>query len=127
MLLIIVGVHLLLNGARYVNNSEILIFEIGQDNEALQCVTNKIPCCRTTRTGQWYYPNGTQVSVKGHSHFFYRDRGNNGTVNLNRFNENITSPTGQFCCVVPDSNDTNQALCVSIVLELTSSTMSCKS
>jgi hypothetical protein len=129
MLLIIVGVHLLLNGTRYANNSEILIFEIGQVNseaesdvnEALQCVTNKMPCCRSDRIGQWYFPNGMLVSVKGRSQFFYRDRGDNGTVNLNRVSENVMSPTGQFCCVVPDSNGTNQTLCVNIVLELTSS------
>ena len=126
----IVGVYLFLNGTRYTNNSEILIFEIGKVNpqaesdvnEALQCVTNKKPCCKTARIGQWYFPNGTEVTIQGNTQpFFYRNRGDNGTINLNRISKNVLFPTGQFCCVVPDSNDINQTLCVNIVLELTSS------
>ena len=128
-----IGVYLRLKGTNYTNDSEISIFEIGNVdplvesdvNEALQCVTNKMPCCRMEeyRIGHWYFPNGTEVKREGDvPPAFYRNRGNDRTVNLNRANENIIAPTGQFCCVVPDNNDTNQTLCINIVLnELASS------
>ena len=128
-----IGIYLRLKGTNYTNNSEILIFEIGKVNprvesdvnEALQCVTNKMPCCKMDRIGHWYFPNETNVTIEGAVPpplSFYRNRGNDGTVNLNRVHENVIDPTGQFCCVVPDNNDTNQTLCVNIVLnELTSS------
>ena len=46
---------------------------------------------------------------------FYRNRGYNddGTVNLNR-KVNVASPTGLFCCMVPDAVDINQILCADI-------------
>ena len=92
-------------------------------NEALQCITNKMPCCKMAKIGHWYFPNGEEVTIQGNAPpFFYRNRGNDGTVNLNRVHESVITPTGQFCCVVPDNNDINQKLCVNIVLdELTSS------
>ena len=46
---------------------------------------------------------------------FYRNRGDNGRVYLNRpTNNNIMSPTGQFCCEVSDVTGVNQTLCVVI-------------
>ena len=44
---------------------------------------------------------------------FYRNRGDNGEVSLNR-PSGVESPTGQFCCEVPDAINTNQTLCVNI-------------
>ena len=42
---------------------------------------------------------------------FYRSRGNNGQVFLNRItNDNFT--TGRFCCEVPDTTGVDQTLCV---------------
>ena len=48
---------------------------------------------------------------------FYRNRGDNGQVYLNRpTNNNITtmSPTGRFCCEVSDATGIHQTLCVVI-------------
>ena len=48
---------------------------------------------------------------------FYRNRGDNGQVYLNRpTNNNITAvtPIGRFCCEVPDTTGINQILCVLI-------------
>ena len=46
---------------------------------------------------------------------FYRIRGANGEVSLNR-PSGIESPTacGRFCCEVPDATNINQTLCVNI-------------
>ena len=56
-------------------------------NNALQCVTDKSPCCRfANRVGEWYFPNGT-VILSGPGPAFYRNKGHDdGTVNLNYIN-----------------------------------------
>ena len=90
-------------------------------NDALQCITDKSPCCRFSpnTAGEWYFPNGTVVSEEGASSAtFYRNRGfDDGTVNLNRHIDVLSSvsiPTGLFCCVLPDMDDDNQRLCADI-------------
>ena len=98
----------------YANNSAIQITEIGEtdtvtmppppnSNNGLQCITDRMPCCAAVRAGDWNFPNGTAVSVQGVATTFYRNRGDDGTVNLNRLNTNIMMPTGLFCCEVPDA------------------------
>ena len=69
----------------YVNNSVISITEIGETspdtdlNEGLQCITDRVLCCRTAfRAGEWYFPNGTMVPVESPTaspSTFYRNRG----------------------------------------------------
>ena len=107
----------------YANNSVIPITEIGEtdpitaQNEGLQCVTDRRPCCGTppNRFGEWYFPNGTAVPSIGSARSFYRSRGDDGTVNLNHhINDNLMSPAGHFCCEVPDATDTAQVVCVYI-------------
>jgi hypothetical protein len=49
---------------------------------------------------------------------FYRNRGDDGTVNLNRLNTNIFTPTGLFCCEVPDAAGDTQPLCANIGMQL---------
>jgi hypothetical protein len=117
------GVYLSLKGVVYANNSFIAITEIGESdryttavNEALQCVTDRRPCCYTSpgRVGEWYFPNGSVVPIQSFSSSFYRNRNNDGVINLNRVNTNIISPVGQFCCQVPDSANVLQNICAYI-------------
>ena len=112
------GVYLSLKGAIYPNNSDIIITEIGEtypSNEALQCVTDWMFCCRYYRAGAWYYPSGGGMVLKSDSATaFYRSRGDDGTVNLNRVSSDVMMPTGRFCCVVPDATSTNVTLCANI-------------
>ena len=101
-------------GKIYSNNSFFFISEIGRldSNSALQCVSGKEFCCRylDDRIGEWYFPHGEQVPIEYHATTFYRNRANNGTVNLNRF-DNVVSPIGQYCCHVPNATDILQTLC----------------
>jgi hypothetical protein len=107
----------------YANNSAIQITEIGETNPdinqngGLQCITDRMPCCGTTpnRAGQWYMytPDRTMVPVQSTAVSFYRNRGIDGTVNLNRVS-GVTMPTGLFCCEVPDATSVMQKLCASI-------------
>ena len=63
--------------------------------------------------GQWYYPDGLMVPNDAAGQDFYRTRGNNQTIYLNRKNDAQT-PTGSFCCELPDNVDVTHTLCVSL-------------
>ena len=108
--------RLLFKGKIYGSNSLFFINEIGKSNSnsALQCVTDKRECCRWSRLGEWYFPDGSRVPIENDATVFYRNRANNGIVNLNRFSDDIMSPTGQYCCQVPDNTTVNQKLCAYI-------------
>ena len=121
------GIYLSLKEVFYANNSVIQITEIGQTNTAmppsnngLQCVTDRMPCCAAVmgRAGEWNFPDGTAVPVLGAgptmATTFYRSRGSDGTVNLNRLNANVIMPTGLFCCEVPDAAGRMQRVCANI-------------
>jgi hypothetical protein len=62
--------------------------------------------------GEWFYPNGSLVRIKDSGDDVYRDRGP-GIMRLNRRN-NAMSPTGLFCCVIPDATSTNKTTCINI-------------
>ena len=68
--------------------------------------------------GHWYYPNGTEVPGNGPTEgkfFFFRTRGyNDGTVNVFRRNNEITSPFGRYCCEIPDNSNVTQTLCANL-------------
>ena len=113
--------HLSLRGRKYiVNNSYFDIDDIGAegDGAALLCITDLMQCCRGNETdgggalGQWFYPNGTNVSIEGNKYDFYRNRGRS-VVRLNRRNS-ARSPTGLYCCEVPDATNTQQRICANI-------------
>ena len=116
------GVYLSLKGVDYANNSAIQITEIGTYpdsslNEGLQCITDRMPCCRTppTRLGEWYFPDGTTfVPHRGSATSFYRTRGDDGKIYLNRVNSNVISPNGLFCCEVPDAAGDIRPVCANI-------------
>ena len=118
------GVFFTLGGQPYRNGSSILIGEIGEgDDGALLCVTDLVQCCRGDDTpgvgralGNWFYPNRSLVRVNGSNDDFYRSRGL-GSVHLNRRN-NAMSPTGLFCCVVPDATLTDKTTCTNIGEEI---------
>ena len=110
------GVHFTLGGEIYANNSVISVNSVGEGEEgALICRTDKVDCCGTipNRFGQFYYPNGVQVPVKNAAHVFYRNRGDQ-LIRLNR-REGTASPTGRFCCEIPDASGEVQNLYVTLV------------
>ena len=88
--------------------------KIGEGAMALLCFTNKLDCCQEQpqRFGEWYFPDGSPVEKKGVSNI-YRNRGPS-VVRLNQRNNNSTSPTGVFLCVIPDMNETNQSIYIGV-------------
>ena len=115
------GVYVRQNGIFLANNSAISISDIGSaDNNRVQCVTDRMPCCRSQANipavGEWFFPGdvGGVPILDGGATTFYRNRGDDGTVNLLRVSNDVMMPTGQFCCVVPDATGVNQWACVTI-------------
>lgn len=103
------------------NNSQINIDSVTTDSlsGALQCITDKVPCCQSH--GEWYryQQKGTlsEVQMNTLTTEFYVIRDNHGVVSLNRLeNVTVSNPpvTGQFCCKVANAADMNQTLCVII-------------
>ena len=83
------------------------------------CITDLMECCHGQDTpgvggalGVWLYPDGTDVGIQGSSDDFYRDRGPR-VVHLNRRN-NALSPTGLYCCEVPDAGNSQQRVCANV-------------
>ena len=87
------------------NNSFVVITDIGDAADGtspLICTTTFRPCCATppNRHGEWYYPSGDSVRYSAAGQDFYRGRGDDGTVCLNRRN-NALSPLGTYYCELP--------------------------
>ena len=113
----LVPLQLIFQGVSYPNNSLLSLNDIGNNStgSAILCTTNKSPCCSTSpnRVGEWYYPDGSVVPNNVAGEVFYRGRGDDQTIRLSRRN-NAQSPTGSFCCELPDNSDLTHRLCVSL-------------
>ena len=104
------------------DNSAVFISDIGDaDNNRLQCITDRTPCCSSlpNRAGEWYFPDDGGIvppigSGDTMATMFFRDRGDDGTVNLNRVSNDVMMPTGQYCCEVPDATGVNRMACAII-------------
>ena len=105
----------MLDGRTYPNNSVFLMTDVGADDSALLCVTDRVNCCDQlpNRMGEWFYPNGEPVPNLATGENFYRNRGSQ-VVRLNRRNSAL-SPTGKYRCVVLDASGTSQTLIANII------------
>ena len=114
--LYIPGVYFELKGQVLANNSVVIIDTIGENNDALLCMTNKESCCGTlpNRLGEFYYPNGDQVPIRKLGQGFYRNRGDQ-LIRLNRRN-GIMSPTGSYSCEIPDEDGVTQKIFVNLAI-----------
>ena len=115
------GVYLSLKGDYLANNSYVDVDDIGEQESALICHTNKTDCCRSDpiRAGEWYFPNGSRVQdghwnqqFSGVNEYFYRNRGEK-IVRLNRYG-NSPLERGHFYCELPDANEIDKTLHVNI-------------
>lgn len=93
------------------NGSVIYTVELDniQGDSSIVCHTDRPSCCQSE--GEWYLPDGSPAS---RSKMFRVTRADDGTINLNRAQDSVISPTGLFCCTVPDANDVNQSVCISV-------------
>ena len=85
---------------------------IGENGNALLCVTDGACCTNPNRAGEFYYPNGDVVRIDGSGDDLYRNRGT-GMIRLNRRN-GATSPIGTYTCEIPDSNRELQTIFITL-------------
>ena len=77
------------------------------------CFTAKLNCCNLpNRLGEWYFPNGSTVGIRGKNYAMYRDRGPS-VVRLN-LRKNSKLIAGIFHCEVPNIDEGNQSIYVGI-------------
>ena len=116
-LLATAGVRLSLNGICIANKSYVNIGDIGEDDKALLCHTDKSGCCRNdpNRLGEWHFPNGTLVDNKVTSGGeFYRNRGTQVVLLHHREGSFAGTSRGRFQCEIPDASDKVQTIYVYI-------------
>ena len=97
------------NGRSYYNS----IVNLDAEGGVLQCFTDKMSCCRQSREGEWKYPNGSLVEIRGSNGDFYRTRGDDPGVVTLHWTENTVIPEGVFCCDIPPS----QVACIGVYPE----------
>ena len=62
--------------------------------------------------GEWFYPDSSIVNISATNKNFFTNR-DTSLVRLNRRGDS-TSPTGKFCCEVPDAGYTLVKMCVNL-------------
>ena len=103
-----------LKGVRYENNSVINIHAIGEGEGALLCKTDNPDCCGCSHVGAFYHPHGARVpAYNSQRQSFYRKRGDQ-VIRLNR-KSGTSSPTGRYCCEIPDADGVIQKIFVYII------------
>ena len=110
-----IDVYFELDGRTLQNNSAVNLTDIGENERALLCRTNKVDCCKIlpNRFGEFYYPNDELVPIFARRRDFYRNRSNQ-LIRLNREND-VTSPKGKFRCEIPDADNVMQKIYITIV------------
>ena len=110
------GVWFSLNGTTYQNNSLVTLEDIGENDDALDYMTNLTACCRPSGTnnrsglGNWFFPNGTRVPSSGNQWEFYRTRGQS-IVLLHRRRGGVD---GIYCCEISDSMNVIQTVYIGV-------------
>ena len=102
--------YLSLRGDTTPNDGYVLITEIGEEDAALHCNTDRTDCCGNSdgvAQGEWYRPDGSRVlsytdefAQDPDRNFFSRNRGT-GIVRLNKFGN--PSQRGRFRCVLANA------------------------
>ena len=95
-----------LNGITYQNNSLVTLEDIGENGDALDCISNCYQSCKRN----WFFPNGTRVPGEENQSDFYRNRGKM-VVRLNR---RRGGEEGIYHCEIPDSMNAIQSIYIGV-------------
>ena len=108
-----------LNGTTYQNNSLVTLEDIGEDNNALFCITDLTACCSCPYTdemgpdlGNWFFPNGTRINTRGEGTDwdFYRTRGQMVVLMQRRGG----GEDGIYSCEIPDAMYITQTIYIGV-------------
>ena len=107
----------MLGDITYPNNTVVLIEDIGEaDMNSLKCTTAYDPCCRSSRQGNFYYPNKVPVLIQSQAsssrQSLYRTRGS-GSVSLKQ-QSGDPPPLGRYHCEIPNGRGILQSLYIKI-------------
>ena len=107
------GLGFFLNGAVFLNDSAVLLSDIGEGSSALYCLTDTELCCSIeagANWGRWDFPSGTVgtdttadiYSSNGFSSLLLNRRSSTGV------------PTGVYRCLIPDASNVLRTLHIGI-------------
>ena len=91
-----------------MNNTMVVVDDIGEGDNALFCITDNSACCRSTSQGEFRFPNGSLVPTANAQQDFYRNRGSQ-FIRLNRRN-GASSPLGKYSCDIPNASGVSQRI-----------------
>lgn len=94
----------------YQDGAQLSLRMIGEEDNALKCVTQYQACCKDEKVGEFYDPRGSLVPVKAANEAWYRNRAQ-GYIRLNRRG---TGQPGQYCCEVPDISGASTRICITL-------------
>ena len=100
-----------------------ILEDIGEDDDALLCITNYTACCRPPYTGDmesalgnWFFPNESRVpsytvnGTSGEEWDFYRSR-RQMVVHLNRRRGGVE---GIYCCEIPNAINVTRTIYIGV-------------
>ena len=106
-----------LRGTPYQNNSVVILENIGEDDDALLCITNQTACCRRPYTGvngsasgNWFFPNGSRVPSSDRQWDFHRNRG----PMVVRLNRRRGGEEGIYRCKIPDAVNVTRTIYIGV-------------
>ncbi len=107
------------SGSRVISVHDIgeLQTDFSNTNEVLACRTDRRICCSTppNRFGDWTYNNGTIIGNRPNSGIdYFRSRDDNQMIYLSLRSSATNPPTGEFCCVTPNSLNVMQKICIDL-------------
>ena len=112
-----IGVWFSLNGTIYQNNSLVNLEEIGEDDDALLCLTEYSTCCRKEFNGamgsaiaNWFFPNGTRVPSTDNQWDFYRTRGQSAVL----LHRRRGGEDGVYRCDISDAMNIIQTIYIGV-------------
>ena len=109
-------ITLYLGGQLFSNHGIVNPADIGENNNALHCLTNYMSCCDSTNglSGEWFYPNATTVPVRGFvAASLYRNRGPS-LVRLNRRSPVVSMDVGIYRCQILAGDGQNENVYVGL-------------
>ena len=84
--------------------------DIGEGDNALNCVTNITACCNQPGNGNWFFPNGTRVPSSGEQWDFHTTKGQM-VVRLNR---RRVAVDGIYRCEITDPMNVDLTIYVGV-------------
>ena len=108
-------VWLSFNNTTYHNNSIVIMKDIGERDNALECISNQTTCYQTCKRN-WFFPNETRVPSRVVKWDFYRTR----PQMVVRLNRRRGGEEGIYHCEISDSVNVTHTIYIGVYTANTS-------